>query len=614
MSTVCGIAGLVAPGPQDEAEAALHRMLAALRHRGPDDSGCEAFAADDGLTVALGAARLAILDPSLAGHQPMRDPETGNWIVFNGEIYNHPEVRRALGARTWRSGADTETVLRAYAEWGPECVARLKGMFAFVLWDQADRSLWCVRDRLGIKPFYYSASAGRFLFASEVRALLASGMVARRVDRAGLSGYIRFGSVPDPHTLIDGVESLRPGAWMRVQRGRVTEDRTYWRAGAAGPADRPLGAPATDVTEEVRERLVTSVREHLLSDVPVAAFLSGGLDSSIVTALSARASARPLRTFTIGFAERELDESRGARSVAERYGTEHRAVRLSDEEAASLVPAAVAALDQPSADGVNTFVVSRAVAQDGIKVVLSGLGGDEVFGGYPGFRLLPLVHRWAPLFGLVPAPLRRTAARDGSGERVAEVTARGVPLADRYQTARSFWSTREMKEMGVDPAIGYGAEDPGPGAPPATRLSVLEMTGYMRSTLLRDADAMSMAHSLELRVPFLDHELVECSLRRHAPDERGRKAVLRPIAASLLPPSVARGPKKGFVMPMDRWMRGPLRGLVSDGLAALRESRALPALDTGPVAARFESRRLRWSRLWELAVLGHWLDRNGVRA
>ena len=612
MSLVCGIAGLVARMGADEARPALRRMLAALRHRGPDDSGCEAFPAGDGLTAALGSARLAILDPSPAGHQPMRDPETGNWIAFNGEIYNHPEVREALGPRPWRSGADTETVLRAYATWGPDALARLKGMFAFALWDEGEKSLWCVRDRFGIKPFYYAASGRGFVFASEVRALLASGLVKARIDATGLAGYVRFGSVPDPHSLIDGVKSLGPGQWMTVRAGKITETRTYW---TAGPVDRPLGAPASDGEDELRERLGTSVRQHLLSDVPVAAFLSGGLDSSIVTALSAAASSRPLRTFTVGFADdQELDESRAARSVAERYGTEHCDVRLSDADAAALVSQAVRALDQPSADGVNTFVVSRAVAQGGMKVVLSGLGGDEVFGGYPGFRQLPLAHRLSPFVGLFPARLRRMGRGDGSGERMAEVTARGRAFAARYATARSFWSTREMAEMGVDPAVPYGAEDPGPGAPLATRLSVLEMSGYMRSTLLRDADAMSMAHSLELRVPYLDHQLVEYSLRRHLPDARGRKKALRRLAKTLLPPAVASGPKKGFVLPMDRWMRGTLEGYVEEGLHALRRSGALPRLDPAPLRARFQSRRLRWSRLWQLAVLGHWLDAQGLSA
>src|SRR5438876_292687 len=493
MSLVCGIAGIMAEGPREALEPVLHRMLGALRHRGPDDSGCEAFPGSDGRAVTLGCTRLAILDPSLAG-------------------------------------------------------------------------------------------------------------------------YVRFGSVPDPLTLLDGVLSLPAGHWMRVRAGGVTDVRSYWRA------DRFLGAPATapaaDAAHEVRERLERSVGEHLLSDVAVAAFLSGGLDSSIVTALAARASPRPLRTFTVGFRERQLDESAGARSVADRYATDHHPVDLADAEAASLVPAAVLALDLPSADGVNTFVVSRAAARDGVKVVLSGLGGDELFGGYRTFRLLSLAERWSGVLGVVPSGLRRLAARGGSGERAAEMTARGATLADRYETLRSFWSRGELAAMGLE-GVGYGAEDPGPGVPAATRISVLELGGYLRSTLLRDADAMSMAHSLELRVPFLDHALVESCLRHRAAGPggaRGHKALLKRAAGDLLPRAVTRGPKRGFVLPMERWMRGPLRGFVGDGVAALQESRVLPALDTRSLVARFESRRLPWSRVWELAVLGHWLDRHGLGA
>jgi len=608
---MCGIAGIVSRAPVHELERALHRMLAVLRHRGPDDSGCEAAAGSDGSAVVLGSTRLAIQDTSAAGHQPMLDPETGNWIVLNGEIYNHLEVRPALGGLPWRSRSDTETLLRAWAVWGESCLNRLKGMFAVAIWDRSRGSLWCARDRFGIKPFYYWTGPGHFVFASEVRALLESGLVARRLDRRGLAGYVRFGSVPDPHTLIDGVRSLRPGEWMRIDRGRVMETRTYWHVGA----DRLLGARAPDATEEVRERLVRSVREHLLSDVPVAAFLSGGVDSTVVTALAAAASPQPLRTFTVGFAERELDESARARAAAARCGTDHREVRLSDAEAARLAPAAVAALDLPSADGVNTYVVSGAVAREGVKVVLSGLGGDELFGGYRTFRLLALAERWSPLLGVVPAPLRRRAAPGGSGERAAEMTARGTPLALRYESLRAFWSRVEMESMGLDPAVGYAALDPGPAAPPSTRISLLELGGYLRSTLLRDADAMSMAHSLELRVPFLDHELVEACLRHQAAARRpwrGYKALLRRAARDVLPAGIADGGKRGFVLPLDRWMRGPLRPFVDDGLATLRASRALPAVDTHALVRRFESRRLPWARLWQLAVLGHWLGRQGM--
>jgi asparagine synthase (glutamine-hydrolysing) len=619
---MCGIAGVMSRDPVPELEGALHRMLAALRHRGPDDSGCEAASAGDAVAVVLGCTRLAIQDTSPAGHQPMLDPETGNWILLNGEIYNHLDLRPALGDVRWRSRSDTETVLKSYAKWGEACLDRLKGMFALAIWDRAEGSLWCARDRLGIKPFYFSAPAGRFVFASEVRALLASGLVARRLDRRGLAGFVRFGSVPEPLTLVDGVRSLGAGEWMRVREGRVTETRDYWRVGLvdrpepgdrlAGPGDWLLGAPAANVEADLRERLVSSIREHLLADVPVASFLSGGVDSAVVTALAAAAGPAALRTFTVGFAERELDESAAARAVALRLRTDHSEVRLADGEAASLAPEAVRALDLPSADGLNTWVVARAVAGQGVKVVLSGLGGDELFGGYPTFRQLALADRWSPLIGLLPARVRGRARRGGSGERAAEMTARGVPLVERYDSLRAFWSRRELESMGLDPAIGLGAEDPGPGLAPATRISALELSGYLRSTLLRDADAMSMAHSLELRVPLLDHELVLSCLRNGAAGRAGRgyKALLKRAASDVLPAGTARGGKRGFVLPMDRWMRGALRPFMAAGLAALDGSRALPAVDTGALLCRFESRRLSWARPWALAVLGHWLDRH----
>lgn len=611
MSPVCGIAGILARAGVEELEPALHRMLGALRHRGPDDSGCEAVAADPDGALVLGATRLAIQDTTAAGHQPMRDPATGNWILLNGEIYNHHDVRRALGGEGWRSRSDTETVLRAYGTWGPACLDRLKGMFAVALWDARDRSLWCARDRFGIKPFYYASDTDGFAFGSEVRALLASGRVPRRLDRHGLAGYVRFGSVPGTSTLVEGVTSLAPGHWMRVRAGGRVEVRPYWR-----PRAGPAAADAPDAAAELRDRLDRAVREHLLSDVPVAAFLSGGLDSSVVTALAASASPRRLQTFTVAFVERALDESAAARAVAARCGTDHREVRLSDSEATGLAVDAVDALDLPSADGLNTFLVSRAVAGAGVKVVLSGLGGDELFGGYRSFRLLGLARRWSPLVGGLPASLRRLAGRGGSGERAAEMTARDATLVERYEALRSLWSRHELETMGLDPSAGYGTEDPGPDAPDAARVSVLELRGYLQSTLLRDADAMSMAHSLELRVPFLDHELVDSALRAAA--ARGAwpryKPALRRATRGLLPPGTASAGKRGFVLPMDRWLRGPLRPLLAEGLDALAASRALPGADMRATLRRFEAGELSWARPWSLAVLGRWLDRHRVAA
>ncbi|MDX2039971.1 MAG: asparagine synthase (glutamine-hydrolyzing) [Acidobacteriota bacterium] len=597
---MCGIIGIAG---QIKAEASIKQMVGAIHHRGPDDRGCE-LVSRGASEVWLGNTRLAIQDLSAAGHQPMRDAATGNWIVINGEIYNHREVRRALPAPEtgWRSSGDTETVLQAYAVWGRECLSRLRGMFALAIWDEAAGELWCARDRLGIKPFYVHADGHRVVFASEVRALLASGLIERRLNPRGLAGFVRFGSLPEPLTLIEGVESLPAGHWLRIRDGKIIEQRRYW---SPNPVSTSRQSKAETVSA-VRRHLERSVEEHLLSDVPVASFLSGGIDSSIVTALAAQASSSPIKTFTVGFRDAELDESEYAQAVANRYRTDHQRVLLSDDEAVEMVSEAVAAMDLPSADGVNTYVVSSAVARNGIKVVLSGLGGDELFGGYRSFALLPQMERWSALAGVLPKSFRRLAAGGGSkGERAAEMTDAGLNLTERYNTLRAMWSDGELLRMGFD-SVGYGLEEPLAGLSGATQVSLLELQGYMRGTLLRDSDAMSMAHSLELRVPLLDHELVECCVATQVAGS-GQKTSLLEAAGELLPDGIANRPKQGFVFPMDRWMRGALRQVVADGISHLQAAEIFPQLDLNRLVEQFQRGQLTWSRLWTFVALGHWV-------
>ena len=599
---MCGIVGI---SGGINSEAAMKRMLGATNHRGPDDHGCELVSRATG-EVWLGNTRLAILDLSSAGHQPMRDPRTGNRIVINGEIYNHREVRRLLPEPEggWRSSGDTETVLQAFAVWGRECLSRLRGMFALAIWDQANGELWCARDRLGIKPFYFHADGGRFVFASEIRALLASALIERRLDARGLAGFVRFGSLPEPLTLIEGVESLPAGHWLRVSEGKVVERRRYWSPNPVARAEQS----EAEIVKTLRQNLERAVAEHLLSDVPVATFLSGGIDSSIVTALAAQASASPIKTFTVGFRDAELDESEYAEAVAVRYRTDHQRVLLSDDEAVEMVSEAVSAMDLPSADGVNTFVVSSAVARNGIKVVLSGLGGDELFGGYRSFGLLPQMERWSPLVGSLPKSLRQMAAGGGGkGQRAAEMSGAGLSLSERYNTLRAMWSGEELRRMGLD-SIGYGLEEPLPNLTGATQVSLLELQGYMRSTLLRDSDAMSMAHSLELRVPLLDHELAEYCVAAQVAGS-GQKTLLLEAAGELLPDGIADRPKQGFVFPMDRWMRGALRQVVADGISYLEEAEVFPALDLNHLVELFQRGQLAWARLWAFVALGHWVKR-----
>jgi len=593
---MCGIAGLVTTGAGDPlaGRAAVLRMVAALRHRGPDDEGLEGVGHNG--SVWLANTRLAIQDPSAAGHQPMTDPETGNWIVLNGEIYNHLLLREQL-TRRWQSGSDTETLLAAYARWGKSCLDRLRGMFAFAIWDAGAQRLWCARDRLGIKPFYYHQGDRSFLFASEVRALLASGLIPARLDRRGLAGYLRYGSLPDPLTLVDGVRALPAGQWLALDTDLSITRQTYWQPTriSVGPRnDGQLGS-------RLRESLSRAVGEHLLADVPVATFLSGGIDSALVTAIAATVKQDPLQSFTLGFADAALDESEQAAVVAGQYGTDHTRILLSADEVSTQVQAAVRAMDQPSIDGINTYLVAGAVAAAGVKVVLSGLGGDELFGGYPSFWDLPWAHRRAPLLGLLPHWLRARLAGGGpKGARAAEMTRRGLPYHERYASLRALWPLAEL--LRADQATDIPLGEDAAGFSLSTRSSLLELTGYMRSVLLRDADAMSMAHGLELRVPFLDHELVTLCLSSDtaSPSRRGRpKPLLVSALGDLLPAGLAERPKQGFILPWQDWIAGPLASFVRSGREALAAHDPFP-LDPAALLPPMAS--------WQLAVLGHWLE------
>jgi asparagine synthase (glutamine-hydrolysing) len=533
----------------------------------------------------------------------MYDPATGNYIVLNGEIYNHLEIRQALAGRVdqWNSGSDTETVLRAYAVWGADCAQRLHGMFAMAIFDAARNVLWCARDRLGIKPFYFWQGSLGVVFASEVRAILGSGCVRPSCDPIGLAHFIRFGSVSEPYTMIKGIESLPAGYWMEVRAGEVAVKKRFWRPDTV-QEDHDHLTPSV----VIRGHLERAVREHLLSDVPVASLLSGGIDSSIITALAAQQSSRPIRTFTVGFAGHSLDESEFARAVAKRYATEHHEVRLSDEEVIASVPAAVDAMDLPSADGVNTYIVAKAVADSGTKVVLSGLGGDELFGGYRSFRMLPLVHRWSRLLGVIPGFFRGFTP---GGQRSVELTNAGASIHDRYLSLRSFWSLQELQAMGIPAQWQENALTNLEGRVSlATTVSWLELCHYMRNVLLRDADTMSMAHSVEMRVPFLDAELVEYCLR--AKVVRRHKELLQQATRDLLPVTTYARRKQGFELPMDAWMRGPLQGFVRQGIGKLQELNLLPQLDLSRMQADFETQRLSWARLWQMVVLGHWAERH----
>lgn len=572
--------------------------LQLIRHRGPDSSG-EWASPDD--RCWLGNTRLAIVDLSPTGAQPMTDPATGNVVVMNGEIYNHRALRAQLGPEVnWKGTSDTETLLQGYARWGHSVLDHLKGMFAFAIYDATREELFFARDRLGIKPLYYTMDADGLRAASEVRVLVAAG--SNGITGQSISGYLQWGACPERNLLYHDLRALPAGHAMTIGPQGKFKTWRYW------PSRKAFVSSTDCVVRQVRDLIDKAVDEHLLSDVPVASFLSGGIDSSIVTAVAAQKLEKKLQTFSVGFDLAEFDETAIAQEIAERYRTDHHRIQLSEEEVIHSVTEAVEKLDLPSVDAINTYIVSRAVAAHGVKVALSGLGGDELFGGYPSFRDVPRLK----LIAKLPRPLRKLlGAAIKLGDRLADLPS----TADAGELARwrrRFFTDDMIRRAGLENA-------PAPFECPVAlpddyaRISWAELTGYMRRMLLRDADQMSMAVSLELRVPFLDHELVEYVLGLPAAAKQrypGPKGLLVEACRDLLPSSVYRRPKAGFVLPMKVWMLGPLASFVEEGLRETVSRQLLSQVFVDEISGAFRRDRLHWTRVWSIVVLGHFAKRS----
>lgn len=616
---MCSISGILATDLSDLRDA-VQRMNNAQTHRGPDDVGlarCEF----PGGEVQLGNTRLAIIDTSSAGHQPMHDRITGNWITYNGETYNFKDLRREFDddSEPWLSNTDTEVVLRAYRKFGAGALARLRGMFALALWDNQKQTLVLARDPLGIKPLYYFASEQHFVFASELRALLASGLVPRRLSAAGVDSYLDNGSVEAPLTIVDGVKQLLPGHCLHVtanEAGRIEliDSEFAIRKSPHVPSSR------AEAVAQLRDELEESVRLHLVSDVPLGVFLSGGMDSSALVALISRAGNEPPQTFSVVFDEAKFTEAPFSRAVAERFHTEHSEIRLSEDHLLEILPEAISAIDQPTMDGINTYVVSSAVKNKGIKVALSGLGGDELFAGYPSFRR---ALRFGAMSQMSKRVLRAAAgvgevAVTGSVQREKFwqlAKSEGRP-EDLYRISRQLFSHDSVTRMtgrNGDRDRRNGIKNDGDII---NAISRLELNGYMTNTLLHDTDAMSMAHSLEVRVPFVDTKVVDYVLsvpgEWKAPGAGGPKPLLADALSDLLPREFLKRPKMGFTLPFEKWLQGKLRSEVSSVLA--RAGCGLKQDAVGEVWRRFleKPRAVGWSRPWSLYVLSRWCEINEV--
>lgn len=636
---MCGICGVIGSEDQNQAALPLQRMMRAMEHRGPDGNG---------LLIAPGAAlgmqRLSIIDLP-GGQQPIWNENSTLAVVFNGEIYNFRELRRSLesAGHVFRTQSDTEVIVHAYETWGEDCVRHLRGMFAFAIVETPEgkagrpRRVFLARDRMGIKPLYYATVENKFFFASEVRALMASNCIPRRLSAAALSSYLLFGSVGEPMTLVDGIYSLPPGHCGYVscdQPSASFRSNAYWSVVDAAKSDAPEPRETSPIAR-VRAALEDSVRCHLLADVPLGIFLSSGIDSTALAALASRQRSG-IKTFTVVFPEQEFSEAALARRTADLLGTEHSELLLSGDEMQSRLDDAVAAFDQPSADGINTYFVSWAARQAGLKVALSGLGSDELFGGYSTFSSTPRVARMMAFSRLLPSPLRETGtapfrawaactSHPDSILKLAGAFSGPADLPHPYFFTRTLFPPRTVSQLlrvnrsGGDASLCsawmIAAAAEAAQLDPFTAVSWLEIRSYLVNMLLRDTDAMSMRHSLEVRVPFLDHPLVELTLGLPATvkNRNGvRKALLIEALGDLLPKEIASQTKRTFTLPWEHWLRGPLRDRIESGLTNCDQtlSDIIDKKEVTSVWQNFLAGRTSWSRPWSLFVLNEWIRRN----
>jgi len=629
---MCGIAAIIGKFASQDLKLAVQRMLNAQVHRGPDDGGLTVIDAGES-KVGLGNRRLAILDLSPHGHQPMVNADSGDTVVYNGEIYNSPELKGMLESHGFRfcGHSDTEILLRAYQHWGIDCLQHLKGMFAFALWDHQRQRLILARDHLGIKPLYYSVRPGKGLVcASEIRALLAGGLVNFEVDSAALAGYLAYGAVQEPLTIIKGVSSLPPGSWVEVDRaGEISARGTYWNFPA--PDESRSGVNLSDLVEEGRTLLRSAVKRHLLSDVPVGVFLSSGLDSTAVLKLACEVTSTKVHAFTVSTPDSpEIDEAPLAVQSIQGLDVVHHVLPVDSAKALAWARDGMNSMDQPAMDGLNTYMVSRAVRAAGIKCALSGQGGDEVFGGYRSFRAVPQWHRRLRLFCRLPRPIQRGLVRVQSARldevakgKVSDIARNGIGLSGLYFQTRRLLSDSGIATLGFDSrALNLSSsyhvsnldtyEQTG-SRDPIAMVSRLESKFYLGNTLLRDGDVFGMANSLEIRVPLLDKDLVDWAFRLPGdtllPKGAPPKFLLRQMCADYYTSAQTKQSKLGFNLPISSWLLGPLRDVMEDSLHQLKNSGLMAPLGIDQVKAAFlqEPQTAAWSRVWGLMTLGHWL-------
>jgi asparagine synthase (glutamine-hydrolysing) len=652
---MCGLTGIFdvhRTQPPEALEAATLRMTSTLHHRGPDDQGVWVDAAAG---IALGFRRLAIVDLSPHGHQPMESASGRYVLAFNGEIYNFEELRKELSgvgdqAAPYRGHSDTEVMLRAFEVWGvADAVRRFVGMFAFALWDRKERVLYLARDRFGEKPLYYGWQGSAFIFGSELKALAAFPGFQGDLNREALTSFLQFGYVPAPASIYDGIHKLLPGTILALKSSDPTarpEPVAYWSAqeAARGALTDPFTGSEQDALRERDHLLHQIIHNQMIADVPLGAFLSGGIDSSLVVSIMQALSSRPVRTFTIGFEEADYNEAESAKRVAGHLGTDHTELYVTPKVAMEVIPRLPVLYDEPFADSsqIPTFLVSQLAVQH-VTVSLSGDGGDELFGGYAWYRR---AHNLWNKMGRVPRPIRAAVGkamsvmpvgawdcalgglqgvlpqhlrRDATGDKVhklAHLLERGSSPESMHRMLVSRWNGDSAIVLGAPqcpPTLDQVAGGLGNSEHPIHRLMYADTMTYLPDNILAKVDRASMGVSLESRAPLLDHRLYEFAWRlpmsMKVRNDQG-KWLLRQLLHRYVPPAIVERPKMGFCVPIDSWLRGSLRDWARDLLDETR-LRQDGFLNPGPILEKLNqhiSGQRNWQHhLWNVLMFQAWL-------
>jgi asparagine synthase (glutamine-hydrolysing) len=617
---MCGITGILHFNKLPNAPQRVRAMTNAIAHRGPDAEGFY-----DEPAIALGHRRLSIIDLSGAANQPFID-RSGNYVmVFNGEIYNYLELKQQLSDYPFITSSDTEVLMAAFCKWGIDCVKLLEGMFALAVWDKRNETLWLARDRMGVKPLYFFRNDDAFAFSSENRSLLASSLITPSIDQQSMFEFLSLQSTGYPNAIISNIHQLQAGCCMKLTE-TASDTIRYW---SLTDNRTTIDRDPVPIRKTLFDKMNEAVAKRMMSDVPMGAFLSGGIDSSAVVALMSLNSSEKINTFNLSFTEKEYDESGYAETIAKRFGTSHVKHLLRPEDFLDKVVAGLDAMDSPSADGINTFVLSGAIRAAGLKVALTGIGGDELFAGYPGFMRFYKLNNASAGYQL-SYPLRKLASlllnqsSSNRNKRLSELLAiSDTSISNVYPIIRKIFSPDLIRQLVNTNVQQIGLEKMLKDELRSiekfdlfSQYTIAEYMGYTQHTLLKDADQMSMAVGLEIREPFFDHKLVEYTLS--IPDNikypQYPKQLMVEALEPLLPDEIVHRKKQGFVLPWEKWMRNELQSFCASQIKDLSQREFIKSEALLKYWNRFlkHDPSVRWMELWQFVVLGHWLNKNGI--